>query len=287
MLSNDVFYFGTLRKYIALFGSLFNDMIINRTDKSGNITQIVNVPIQYGQKEKMMTRMKEDPAINREAAIVLPRMSFFMDGITYDSSRKRATTNKLVYASGTDNVKVQYEEVPYDIHFSLYIYVKNAEDGTKIVEQILPFFTPEFTVRAFMIPNHPSFDVPVVLRQITHGDPDTQKFEDNSVLIWTLNFTIKGSFFGPIKSQPLILNVNNNIYIGTWANTSSNVHAYGMSNVLINTIAANNEYTGYISFTPGLDANGNPTDNAAISIPANQISSSSDWDMIITIGDVS
>ena len=264
---------------------MFNNMIINRTDKNGNITQIVNVPIQYGQKEKMLVRMKEDPGINREAAIVLPRMSFYMDGITYDSSRARAAVNKLVYPSGTSSAKVQYEEVPYDIHFTLYIYVKNSEDGTKIVEQILPFFRPEFTVRAFMIPNHASFDVPVVLRNITHGDPDTTNFTDNSVLIWSLNFTIKGSFFGPVYTKPLILNVNNNIYIGTWGSNSANVDAYGMSNVLINTIADNKEYEGYISFTPGLDANGNPTTNASISLPANQISAISDWSEIIKIGE--
>lgn len=286
MLSNDYFYFGSIRKYIALFGSLFNNVIINRTDGVGDITQIINVPVSYAQKEKMMVRMKMDPGINRQAAIVLPRMSFFFDGLSYDAGRKRGSINKLIYPLDANHVKVQYEEVPYKFHFSLYVYVKNAEDGTKIIEQIIPFFKPEFTVRAYMIPNHEAFDVSVNLMSVSHEDTDTLSLSDNSTLIWTLRFTINGSLFGPIVTSPLIKNVNSAIYVGTWASSNTaNLEAFGMSNVVINTVSAGDaSLLGYYSFTPGLTANGLPTSNAAISVAANTITATQDWGVILNIG---
>jgi len=265
MLSNDYFYFGSIRKYISLFGSMFNNIIINRTDKQGNITQIINVPISYAQKEKMMIRMKQDPAIDKQSAIILPRMSFYLDGITYAPERKQKTTNKIFYpnSAAPNSPKFTFEEVPYDFHFSLYVYIKNAEDGTKIIEQILPFFTPEFTVRANMIPNHQSFDIPVIMKMISHENTDTTNFADNSVLIWTLNFTVKGSLFGPIRSSTLITDfANTSVYFGSFDEPYTTiVNEYGLQVININTPISNTTYldgsgnAGYISISPNTAAN--------------------------------
>ena len=104
------------------------------------ITQIINVPISYAEHEKMLTRVLADPSIDRKDAVLLPRMSFFMDGFTYDGSRKITSTQKFVMLQSTNQTSFQYAEVPWDFHFSLWIYVKNNEDATKILEQIVPFF---------------------------------------------------------------------------------------------------------------------------------------------------
>jgi hypothetical protein len=270
LLSNDYFYFSSIRKYVAIFGSTFNNIVINRTDGQGNITQIINVPISYAQKEKMMVRMKEDAGISKQAAIILPRMSFYLDGITYAANRKMNTVNKLIYpSSDVGSGTFTYESVPWDLHFTLYVYVKNSEDGTKIIEQILPFFTPEFTVRAFMIPNHESFDVPIELKMVSHENSDSEKFSDNSVLIWSLNFTVRGSFFGPVKSTKYIELANTAVYFGTFdqANTA-NSDTFGLSRVIVNTATTgNNTLQGYVTVQAGVDTSNNIV---------------TDWDSILT-----
>jgi hypothetical protein len=232
MLNNDYYYFGFARKYMAIFGTIFKDLVINRTIPDGTVTQIIDIPISYAQKEKMMVRMKEDSTISRQAAITLPRISFFFDGLEYDAERKVNSINRIIYMNQNSTVKTQYAEVPYNFYFSLYIYVKNSEDGTKIIEQILPFFKPEYTVRAFLIPNHESFDIPIELVEVSHENTDTEKFSDDAVLIWTLKFRIRGLLFGPFKDNiKTISNTELDFSIsGGYSNTQFiNVNSFGIS----------------------------------------------------------
>lgn len=217
MLSNDYFYYGITRKYIIIFGSLFNNLIINRDDNSGNVTQIINVPISYASKEKMLTRVVSDPSIQRQDAIILPRMSFEVMNVAYAADRKLNTMSN--YGSGLSNTSVTstYTPVPYDVFVNLYIYVKNNEDGTKIVEQILPFFTPDFTIKADMIPGLPSLDVPIILNSVRLEDTNTADtvIKDTRVLVWNLSFTIKGNFYGPQRISPVINFANVSISTGS------------------------------------------------------------------------
>jgi hypothetical protein len=236
MLSNDYFYFSLIRKYISIFGSCFNDMIIQRTNhQTGVITQIINVPISYAEHEKMLTRVLADPSIDRKDAVLLPRMSFFMDGFTYDGSRKITSTQKFVMLQSTDQTSFQYAEVPWDFHFSLWIYVKNNEDATKILEQIVPFFSPSYTVRASLIPNRLPIDIPITLKDISHVDSQDENFKDRDILIWELHFTLKGAFYCPIHQAPLIEVTNISFYDGEGPDYPVvNNHAYGISDNLYN-----------------------------------------------------
>lgn len=145
MFTKEPFYFSSIRKYVILFGTLFNNIKITRTDNTGKVTSLMKVPIGYGPKDKMLTRVIQDPNIDRQAAIQLPIMSFEITSFDYDGDRKRQTVHRIASldASSPDKNKYQYSPVPYNIGFSLSVYVKNAEDGTKIVEQILPYFTPD------------------------------------------------------------------------------------------------------------------------------------------------
>lgn len=241
----------------------------------------------YGQKEKMLIRMREDPTISRQTAIVLPRMSFYLDGLTYDANRKQVSVNKIFYPASNNSINFQYVPVPWNLHFSLYVYVKNAEDGTKIIEQILPFFTPDFTVKAFMIPNQPSADVNISLINVSHENTDTTEFKDNSVLIWTLQFTIRGLLYGPVRSSPLITNVTTTFYTGNLGSSSNtvNIYSFGISNNLYDpNVIANSFSYETISAIPGLTANGQPTNQANQSVGVENISALQDWGIILNIG---
>lgn len=228
MLSQDVYYFSTIKKYIILFGSIFNNIVINRTVANNQLSQMINVPIVYAGKEKMLTRAISDPSIQRQDAIILPRMSFEIKNLTYDSSRKQQSMNRYAYNLSNTSVQFNYTPVPYNLHMALYLYVKNEEDGTKILEQILPFFTPDFTVKANMMDEMPSFDVPIILDGVMRDDNNSEDFKQRRILIWTLAYTIKGMFYGPVRTSPVINFSNVSISTGSGPTQNNMLYYFGL-----------------------------------------------------------
>lgn len=274
---NQNFYFSTIRKYVSLFGTLFNEIHVIRTDKNDNVTQFIKVPITYAPKEKMLARVGEDPNIDRPSATVtLPMMSFEMTDIRYDSDRKLNTVGRSVVQSPNRfKLKYQYNPVPYNFGFRLYVYVKNAEDGTKIVEQILPYFTPDFTVTVNLIPEmEATVDIPVVMNSIDQEDTYEGNFQERRAIIWTLDFTIKGYIYGPVKSGAVIKYANTVFY--TPAVPDGQLQdAVGMTGPV-----------SYVQTRPGLTFDGKPTSNAAQSITAVLIQATDDFGFIIEKTDV-
>lgn len=270
------YYFSTLRKYVIYFGTLFNDIHITRTNSSGQTTHLLKVPLAYAPKEKMLARLENDPSINRETAVLLPRMSFEMTSLNYDSSRKLNTLGKIaVKDTSANKLKYQYNPVPYNIDFSLYIYVKNAEDGTKIIEQILPFFTPEWTSSLALIPEMSvTMDIPVVLNGISSEDTYEGDFQTRRALIWTLTFTMKGYIYGPIKKSSIIKFANTSFYI-----PDSTI-------VDLRDAVGNSSPIDRVTVAPGLDANGNPTSNASNSIDRSLIEADDDFGYITDIAGI-
>jgi T4-like virus Myoviridae tail sheath stabiliser len=268
------FYFSTIRKYVTLFGTLFDDISIIRTNSDGDLTAVIKVPITYAPKEKMLARVTQDPAIDRPTATpTLPFMSFEMTNLAYDSARKLNTVGRITTANGqsNNNYKYQYNPVPYNIGFRLYIYVKNPEDGTKIVEQILPFFTPDFTTTLKLIPEMSvTMDVPTIMNSISQEDTYDGNFLQRKAIIWTLDFTMKGYIYGPVKKYPIILFSNTVFYVPT-GNAASGVNI--------------TDYSSYVHIQPGLTANGQPTSNASLSISPYDILATDDYGYIITEGD--
>jgi len=218
------FYHDTLRKYVILFGTLFNDIWINRPDNAGNVKQSLKVPLSYGPREKFLARIEgidsnRDPQEN-PFSIVLPRMGFEITGFNYAPERKLPTRNSFVQTVTDDNTKKKhvYNPVPYDINFSLSIFVKNTTDGTRIIEQILPFFTPEWTSTIQLVDDAPidiKLDIPVVLTSVSQDDVYEGSFEERRALIWQLDFTMKGVFFGPVYKQEIINLANTQLYDAT------------------------------------------------------------------------
>ena len=206
------FYNETTRRYVAVFGTMFNDIVISR--KTGNTTvQQMKVPINYAPMQKILARLDQDLQLNAPA-ITLPRMSFEMTGMTYNPDRKLTSVTKLVKASGADGTMTSmFAPAPYDIEFQLNIMTKYNEDGTKIVEQILPYFKPDCTVSVKLIDDLGTyFDIPIVLNSVSQEDTYEGDFESRRALIWTLNFTMKGYFFGPVSTKKQITFVDADIY---------------------------------------------------------------------------
>ena len=275
MLGNSPFYHSLTKKSVILFGRLFDDITVVRTSNTtGAETQRFVVPINYAPKDKMLARVDADPEITRQTSIYLPRMSFEMTGLAYDGARKLNTVSRQVVKdnSNANKLKAQYNPVPYNFDFNLYVYVKNAEDGTKIIEQILPFFTPDWTATVNLIPEmNIAMDIPIILNSISMEDTYDGSFEERRAIIWTLNFTVKGWIYGPIVSKPIIKIANTQFFVpsgGSQANVTASV---GETDVI-----------GRITVKPGLDANGNPTSNANTTINYSSIEVDDDFGYVIT-----
>ncbi len=210
------FYHGTLRRYVIMFGDIFNELTIDRFDGTGSKIQTIHIPIGYGPKQKWLARLEADPDLNRPLSITLPRLGFEMTSMSYAPARKLNSAHKYTKGVNVGGGKFEsvYVPVPYDMNFSLYAMVKNAEDGVQIVEQIVPFFTPDFTVTMHALPSMGvRLDVPIELTSVTSDDSYEGDFESRRVLTWQFDFTVKGYLFGPTNKDPYIskatLNLNN------------------------------------------------------------------------------
>ena len=193
----EYFYNEILRKTIIGFGTIFNDLSIKQEGST------VKVPLAYGPTQKFLARLEQTPNLSQATAISLPRMSFEFTGLTYDSSRKVTTTQTIAVKNpddGTDIKKV-FMPVPYNMQFELAIMCKLNDDALQLVEQILPYFQPQYnlTINLVSLINEKK-DVPVVLENITMQDDYEGDFTSRRVLLYTLRFTAKTYLFGPVTS---------------------------------------------------------------------------------------
>jgi hypothetical protein len=205
-----------IRKLVVGFGNLFDNITLVRYNADNTEAERFIVPIAYAAKELYVQRLQGDPNLDKKVQMTLPRMSFEMTGLSYDAGRKQ-NTNFKSFAQTSSGVKSQYNPVPYDFDFSLYLYVRNIEDGTQIIEHILPFFTPDYTIKLNLVPEMGVVkEIPVVLKDTSYEiDSQGPRTSDTRMIIWTLNFTVKGFIFGAISSAGLIktsiTNILNNV----------------------------------------------------------------------------
>jgi hypothetical protein len=209
------FYNKSIRYLTVAFGSLFNNIYVQRLNSSGTETERIRVPLGYGPKQKWVRRLRERSSLSdtNEVEITLPRMSFEMTDASYSSDRKKNTLQKKIIA-GSNNEKrsYNYTEVPYDFSFSLSILVKFMEDGLQIVEQILPYFTPEFTVTLNINDVNQAVDVPIVLNDMSVIEEYEGDFDARRLISFDLSFTAKSYVFGPAKTSGIIHTVTSNFY---------------------------------------------------------------------------
>jgi hypothetical protein len=214
------FYNESMRKMTVAFGQLFNSIQVKRVDSSGNVVQSIKVPLAYAPKEKFLTRLDQQPNLdNREFAITLPRMGFEITGIAYDGSRKltRVQKYKTVKADAAGKIlNYNYTPVPYNISYSLYVFTATAESGLQIIEQILPFFQPDYTVSIKQVPElNIVRDVPIILNGITYEDSYDGSYTNRRAVIYTLTFTAKTYLYGPASTQKVIKEVQSDLFTDT------------------------------------------------------------------------
>lgn len=215
MLNNPHFYNRTIRKIVVAFGTMFNDIQLIRYTKDGQTAkEVTKVPLSYGSKEKYIARITSDPNLTKSIATIVPRMSFDLVGMEYDSSRKQMSTLQNFAANNSTKFNSQYAPIPYNFDFTLSIYVRNTEDGTQILEQILPFFTPDFTVTIdFINKMDQVYDVPIILTSVSPSTDYEGDFSTTRLIMWDLTFTVKAYIWPPVKVSSVIRQANTNIYI--------------------------------------------------------------------------
>jgi hypothetical protein len=215
MLNSNVYYHGIIRKCIVGFGSLFSDIYIDRREGdsvTGAVIQRLQIPLAYAPKEKWIVRLEQDPTLENNVYTTLPRMSFEIIGYNYDPSRKVNRMQQIKCGDGTGSVSTMYTPVPYNIDLSLYILTKTQEDGLQIIEQILPTFTPEYTLTLNAVPDmNVKLDVPIVLNSVSVQDDYDGDFQTRRFVTHTLSFQMKMNLFGPISGQGIIDTVNANV----------------------------------------------------------------------------
>ena len=205
------FYHGCMRKLVVAFGSLFDEIYISRLNSDGSELKRIKVPISYGPKEKFFRKINElDQNGSRDAVeSILPRLGFEITSMTYDTTRKMNSLNKtyLTRTETDQSTSYSYSEVPYNIEFSLNVMSRNIDDGYQIVEQILPYFTPDFTIALNFTDIDKKIDVPIVLTSITSTEDYEGDLNERRIVTHTLTFTAKSYIFGPILSSNIIKEV--------------------------------------------------------------------------------
>ena len=217
------YYHEIIRKTIISFGTLFNDLNIKHKDSSGGVVSQLKVPLAYGPTQKFLARLEQQANLDKPVQITMPRMSFEMTSIAYDSTRKSGITQTFRAVDGNDKMKKVFMPVPYNIGFELSIFSKLNDDALQIVEQILPYFQPSFNITVDLVESiGEKRDIPVVLNSVNFQDDYEGDFSTRRALIYTLRFTAKTYLFGPVAENPegLIRKVQVDMYADTNTQTA-------------------------------------------------------------------
>jgi hypothetical protein len=260
MTISNYFYHGLTKKYIAIFGSIFNKMSIERYGSEGELVQKMPIPIQYGNYQKFLQAISQERKNDKKVAIQLPRMSFEMNNIAYDQTRKLPAIKKIREINpDPGSGGYQYVPAPYNIDFSLYVMTLYEEDAAQIAEQIWPHFKPEYTVTAKMMPNYESIDVPLILNSFSMEDNYEGSFEDRRTIIWTFTFTMKCWFYGPSKTRKVIKFIDVRSRAGMTDDYS---------------------VASRVTIQPGLTSDGQSTSKLSDTIPYTDIEIDDNWGII-------
>jgi hypothetical protein len=208
------FYWGTIRKAIVAFGNMFNNITIERKDAAGNVVQLQRVPLAYSPQQKFLAKIKQQPNVdNTNFQVILPRMGFEMVSLDYDPNRKISPMQQSRTINSSTSASAQYAPTPYNINVLLYIYAKNQDDGLQIIEQILPYFNPDYNLTIHAIPELSiNNDLPIILNSIGFVDDYEGDMTTRRAIMWTLSFVMKLNFYGPVSKQGIINRVTTNTF---------------------------------------------------------------------------
>jgi len=209
MFNGIHFYHETIRRSVAVFGTLFNDITILRTDNTGAVKNITKVPLSYGPKKKFLARIDQQADLNDpKIAIKLPRMSFELTSLAYDPNTKmqKGTKQSISNPTPTDVFKKKriLGPVGYRMGIQLNLMAKNQDDALQIIEQILPFFQPDYTVTIKQLSDKVKTDMPFVLNSVSIADDYEGDFNTKRTIVYTLDFETRVRFYGEISNSAII-----------------------------------------------------------------------------------
>lgn len=271
-LGGAYFFHDLFTKYINVFGTLFNNLEVRRTNDAGEVIKRIKVPIHYVSKEFYYLRVLQNKGLDKQTKLELPAMSFFMEGLSYDPNRQLPTYQKMLGKIETDNsgYNFHYTPTPWNLEFSLNVASRNISDLHQIVEQIIPFFKPSLTVGLKLLNQNISddtFDIPIILNSISPQEI-TEGEQRGRIIMWTFSFTVKALLFGADQTENVIKTANTNLFV--------------TSNTDFLTQSVTNEYVDGIAVIPGQFANGTPTTNADATVDVASISPESNYAFITT-----
>jgi hypothetical protein len=219
------FYWGTIRKAIVAFGNMFNNITIQRTDANGNVVQLQKVPLSYSPKQKFLTKIRQQPNVDiQNVQVLLPRMGFEMISLDYDPNRKISPIQQSRTINSSTAANAQYAPTPYNINMILYVYAKNQDDGLQVIEQILPYFNPDYNLTIKAVPDlNIQNDMPIILSSIGFEDDYEGDLTTRRSIIWTLSFVLKINFYGPVSKQGIIRKAISNIFNDTELTTQQQI----------------------------------------------------------------
>ena len=207
MFKGKTFYHSHIRRAVAAFGTIFNNIVIQRKDSNDAVVQSLRVPLAYATKQKFLSRIEGQPNLtDQEVAIVLPRMGFEILSLQYDAQRRISPIHH--HKKSTDSatsVSQVFTSTPYDLSIGLYIFAKNQEDGLQILEQIIPFFNPDFSITVNDLPEmNIKRDIKITLDSVSYEDNTQGAFADRQSIVWNLTFNMKLNFYGYVGNQDII-----------------------------------------------------------------------------------
>jgi len=204
------FYHEKIRKCVAIFGRMFNDIYVIRKNSSGGGVSQLKVPLSYAPKHRYLERIRENADLNQDTsvAIKLPRMSFEITNFSYDTSRQLTKTSTFnTVGTASTNRKKFFPPVPWTLNFQLNIYAKNQDDALQIVEQILPYFNPQYTltIKPFS-DDYPDFkeDIPIIIQSLGFSDDFEGSYDQRRTIVYQLDFEMKINFHGPVTTSNII-----------------------------------------------------------------------------------
>ena len=211
------YYHRRIRNSVALFGKLFNDIYILRQNAAGETLSTIKVPLSYAPKRKYMERLTENADLinDTKVAIKLPRMSFEITSFDYDPSRQLQKVNAVNRVGVQPNQRTKiFSPVPYNITFQVNIYAKTQDDALQVVEQIVPYFSPQYTMTVRPLVDYPQIteDIPITMRGVTFSDDYEGSIESRRTIIYTLDFEMKINFYGPTNESPIIRQADVDLY---------------------------------------------------------------------------
>lgn len=253
------FYHAQMRKYASYFATVFNEIEIERKDKAGASIQRMLVPLAYAPRDKALARQDEEPDFNeRKAAIFYPRMTYDLMGISYDPDRKLGRGNQVL---DSQTGAALFAPAPWNMNFDLTVAASSVDDANQVVEQILGMFNSEITATLEILPGV-CIDVPLILEGVSKSDNWQGTIDSRREINWTLNFSMKGLFFGPIATRKVIKFIDAGTHFNQDDSTGEHVQMY-----------------------PGVDASGNPTTDPAQAIDWNLVNSQDDWGFVVQVTD--